>query len=78
MSRNGLAKHMPYEEDGGLSFLRQNRVGIIITALVLVGVAFLSFKFLFSAGGAQRRTSDVVMIRLPPPAATDSSSATDA
>ena len=58
---------MPYEEDGGLSFLRQNRVGIIITALVLVGVAFLSFKFLFSAGGAQRRTSDVVMIRLPPP-----------
>ena len=38
---------MPYEEDGGLSFLRQNRVGIIITALLLAGVAFVSFKFLF-------------------------------
>ncbi len=48
-------------------FFRQNRIGLIVTAVVLVGAGFLVFKFVQSNKGVPRRAPELVMIKLPPP-----------
>jgi protein TonB len=58
---------MPKDDNEEVSFLRQNRVGVIVTAVVLGSLAFMAFKSLQGAGHAPRRPPELVMIKLPPP-----------
>ena len=48
-------------------FFRQNRVGLIVTVVVLLGAGYLAYKFVQSSKGAPRRAPELVMIKLPPP-----------
>lgn len=57
---------MPNDEDEEGSFLRRNRLGIII-AVIFLAILALLVSTMLHAGHAPRRESDVVMIRLPPP-----------
>jgi protein TonB len=58
---------MQKDDNEEISFLRQNRVGLIVTVLILAALAFLAVKLMQGAGKTQRRPEQVVMIKLPPP-----------
>ena len=60
----GQISNDEYEEG---SFLRRNRLGVIIALIFLAVCALVVFTMLHAAGNPSRRASDLVMIRLPPP-----------
>jgi protein TonB len=51
-------------------FFRQNRAGLTVTVVVLIGAGFLVFKFVQSSKSSPRRAPELVMIKLPPPPPT--------
>ncbi len=65
---------MQKDDNEEISFLRQNRVGVVVTVFILAGLAFFAVKFMQGAGKHATAPSGGCYDQAPASASTANSS----